>query len=96
MEEGNWEERQESYLMTRAINLSINEALTAAQDGHWTQTGHVWHRAVLLWSQPAPAGDLSLVKHNGLQKQPRDIAQGQWEEVASTRREMLRNSNHTE
>lgn len=40
--------------MTTAINLSINEALTAAWDGCWMQTGHAQHRAVLLGQEICP------------------------------------------
>lgn len=41
--------------MTTAINLSINEALTAAWDGCWMQTGHAQHRAVLLGQEIGPS-----------------------------------------
>lgn len=82
--------------MTGAINLSINEVLTAPWDGPPKQTGHAQHRALLPGPQPALARDSSLVKRYGLQKQPStgDRAQRHWEEVASTRREMLSNSVH--
>lgn len=40
--------------MTIAINLSINEALTAAWDGCQTQMGHTQHRAVLLGQEICP------------------------------------------
>lgn len=83
--------------MTRALNLSINEVLTAPWVGPPKQTGHAQHRALLPGPQPALAGDSSLVKCYGLRKQPsaKDRAQRHWEEVVSTRREMLSNSVHT-
>lgn len=40
--------------MTIAINLSINEALTAAWDGCRMQTGHAQHRTVLLGGRFVP------------------------------------------
>lgn len=51
--------------MTRDINLSINEVLTAGWDGPWVQTGHTQHRAGLLGPPPALA-DLSRKEHYGL------------------------------
>lgn len=52
---------------------------------------HTQHRAVLLGKVIYP-----IQSTEGLQKQPRGRAGGHWEEVASTRREMLRNLGNTQ